>query len=105
MTTAAEIREKYPNPVRCNTLDAASNQKSYCVLGACGLFLGCKDGRFPTGEAVGYLLTLNPALSTTYATLAANRIIALNDRGAIEEAWEELDYALMYGAGHPKVDG
>lgn len=99
MMTAAQVRAKYPTPVRSRTIYPQIT--GYCVGGA--LFLAFYDPQyqpasvFPGATQIrDLLMRANPDVSFLMAELAANDIIMFNDAGSFEAAWRVLDQVLSY---------
>jgi hypothetical protein len=88
--TVAEIRTKYPEPIRVG--DAAVQPQSvgdYCGGGACMLAEeGAESSTFPGPKHLAdFLWTRREGLPYTDAAWYARTIIATNDTGAFEDAW------------------
>ena len=98
-----QIKEKYPNPTHLWE-DDTEITGTYCVLGACFLFLGYdkkypdwKEIHFPDWERAGHILKeINPALTKERAYLVARVIAGASDEGEYGEAWEVLNSALSF---------
>jgi len=97
--TMAEIRAAYPNPT---TNPNAWSDTCYCVGGALCLYTAEDRNdplpvRFPMEEYLGHVLwTVNPLLEKSLANWYARRIVAHNDSGAFEWAWNLLESALNF---------
>jgi dienelactone hydrolase len=94
MITMQAIREKYPNPE-----PAVEGATGYCVGGALVLFMGLEDPEndtwFPGVKAIAEALQkANPALDYRSAERLAWDIIADNDHGYMDLAWDKLDIGL-----------
>lgn len=97
-----EIREKYPSPIRACQYNGLP--ECYCVGGALCLAAGM-DQPFPDSSEIlqaakVYNKSLSVCCSEEYATakIMAERIVAQNDIGSFEKAWECLEELLTFHA-------
>ena len=97
MTTATEIKQRFPNPIPCPGPE--HDDVGYCVGGACVQYAGGYEN-FPSAVRLAdHLRYLNPCLEAGQANNFAYFIISANDCGLIETAWQAVDLALSQG-GH-----
>ena len=104
-----DIREKYPNPVKCSSDAGVGN---YCVGGAlikmaCDVGYGLEIAPLPSrigfpfsGILAHALRVVNPALSIVESYEAADKITWANDAEDFESAWGYLRVALE---SHPSA--
>ena len=116
MITAAEIRERYPNPSLPIDFTLATGMTPYCVGGAFLMsawaqlvarepgffdFMRGRRGthtRFPEPETIAHALCgVNSNLFLDDARGLAASITECNDHGNFEAAWQFLDTALTFG--------
>ena len=97
MTTATEIKAKFPHPIQCPP--PQYRDSGYCVGGACVLYAGGYEA-FPDWWLLAPCLRiLNPRLTEFQARNFASYLIGANDSGHIDLAWQYVDSAL--GVGKP----
>jgi hypothetical protein len=109
MVNVQQLKRRYPSPVKGNVRGSGT----YCVGGAfvletlrSGLFgengyeqyIGLRTyegGCFPPAEAIARALVIvQPALDHDRADIIARYIVAANDSGEFDRAWEYLDDGL-----------
>lgn len=97
MRTIDEIRAIYSNPQRGNT-PGTMFEDDYCVGGALvRATLGFAN--FPSIDRIEHALcVLNPSLTAKRANAAAQAIVALNDSGIFDSAWERAKREVTHRA-------
>jgi hypothetical protein len=92
--TCEQVQEKYPDP----HVAYAVPVDSYCVMGACGMYLHgeLESASFPNDdEGAEILEEANPNLTPDEARGFAWDITTKNDDGKFDEAWVLLCEALL----------
>jgi len=97
LMTIADIRARYPHPKAPTGRGLLTAPTDYCIGGALCLSQG-RGGRFPScAYLTRVLMAMQPALRWPEADRFAQAIIAYNDAGDFEAAWQRAADALSYG--------